>query len=77
MNWTKFVPWLQGLLAAVISAAASSITAATLAPDAFNLGAQWKRTLTLAGVNGLIAGAAYLKQSPLPETKKDENEKTS
>jgi len=58
--------WLHGLAAVFIGGAASSITAVIIKPEAFNLGAQWRETLALAGVNGLIMAAAYLKKSPVP-----------
>lgn len=78
MNWTKFIPWIQGLIAAVITGAVGTLTANGLAPEAFNMGPQWKRTVVLAFVNGLAAAALYLKQSPFTVAPKEEtNEKTN
>lgn len=68
----SILPWLKGLIAAFISAAANSLTAAVVAPESFNFGSQWKHTATLALVGGIVSAAAYLKQSPLPETQKIE-----
>jgi hypothetical protein len=56
-NWRA---WLKGFTVAVISAAASVVSGMALAPD------QWKLILKLAAIDGVKAGAAYLKQSPLP-----------
>lgn len=58
--------WLKGLLAAVIGGSANAVTVIVVDPVAFNFGEQWKKTLTAALVAGVIAGAFYLKQSPLP-----------
>ena len=56
-NWRA---WARGILVAVISAAAGVVSGMALAPD------QWKLILKLAAIDGIKAGAAYLKQSPLP-----------
>lgn len=62
MNWKL---WLQGLGAALISGAATGITAALVAPDQFNFSkAGLGKLATMCGVNALISGAAYIKQSP-------------
>lgn len=65
MTWQV---WLKGLIAAAISAGANAITATIVAPSAFNFGAQWKQTVTLTLVNGVVAAAAYLAKSPIPAT---------
>lgn len=72
MNIQAFIPWLKGLLAAFIGAAANGVTASAIAPESFNLGAQWKNTLMFAGASGVFAAAGYLKKSPLPEMKTNE-----
>lgn len=56
-NWRQ---WLKGLGVAVISAVAGFLSGLAFAPD------QWRLVLKLAAIDGIKAGAAYLKQSPLP-----------
>jgi len=58
--------WLKGLAAAFIGGGANVITVIIVDPVAFNFGEQWQKTLTAAVVGGIIAAAAYLKQSPIP-----------
>lgn len=70
----SFTTWLHGLVAAFIAGGASAITtgiaAPAINPQAFNFGAQLGPLAKLAGalfiVNGVLAAAAYLKQSPIP-----------
>ena len=56
-NWRG---WLKGLAVAMISGAVSVVSGFALAPD------RWRLVLKLAAIDGIKAGAAYLKQSPLP-----------
>lgn len=66
--------WLKGMLAAAIAGAANGVitgfAAVGIDPAHFNLQAGFRNTLTIAAVSaamsGIIAVAAYLKQSPLP-----------
>ncbi len=61
--------WLQGLLAAVISAFAGGISGMATLPTVFNFshdGLANVAKLTL--VPAVLAAAAYLKQSPLPSS---------
>jgi hypothetical protein len=66
--------WLKGMLAAAIAGAANGIitgfAAVGIDPAHFNLQAGFRNTLAIAavsaGMSGIIAVAAYLKQSPLP-----------
>jgi len=66
--------WLKGLVAAAIAGAANGVitgfAAVGIDPAHFNLQAGLRSTLGIAGVSalmsGIIAVAAYLKQSPLP-----------
>lgn len=59
--------WIHGLVAAIISAAASGVTLVIVDPSAFNFSGSGLQHLgTVCGVQALIAAAAYLKQSPLP-----------
>lgn len=62
MNWR---PWLNGLIGAIIAGVAGAVISAgadIIIGDAIN----WKKLGTVAVIAGLLAGAAYLKQSPLP-----------
>lgn len=69
MSFPKsFLPWLKGLVAAFIGASAQTITLIVVDPVAFNLGNQWKKTLTAALVAGALATTSYLAKSPIPET---------
>ena len=59
--------WIHSLVAAAISAAASGVTAAIVAPESFNFSGPGLQKLgAMCGVNALLAVAAFLKQSPLP-----------
>lgn len=60
--------WLHGLLAAFIGATASSIGPMLVAPDRFNLtsGAGVRSVFLASIISGIVAAAAFLKQSPLP-----------
>jgi len=66
--------WLKGMLAAAIAGAANGVitgfAAVGIDPAHFNLQAGFRNTLTIAavsaGMSGIIAVAAYLKQSPMP-----------
>jgi hypothetical protein len=63
--------WLKGLLAALIGAAANGVLVVVANPGTFDIysTAGWKNISTVCGATALVAGAAYLKQSPLPTTK--------
>jgi hypothetical protein len=66
--------WLKGMLAAAIAGCANGIitgfAAVGIDPAHFNLQAGFHNTMAIAAVSaamsGVIAVAAYLKQSPLP-----------
>lgn len=66
--------WLKGMFAAAIAGAANGIitgfAAVGIDPLHFNLQAGFRNTMSIAAVSavmsGIIAVAAYLKQSPLP-----------
>ncbi|HLI30100.1 MAG TPA: hypothetical protein VKV79_03240 [Terriglobia bacterium] len=66
MNWRI---WLKGLIAAVVSSAANSISVLIADPHHFNPGAVGGfRNLGLVALVSAIVGAAlYLKQSPVPK----------
>lgn len=72
MNSLK--PWLHGLGAAVIGAAATAGSAALADPQQFNFSQFFShhgliQFAKLLGIPALLAAFAYLKQSPLPENK--------
>lgn len=58
--------WLYGLTSTAISAAASSITVIAIDPLTFNFDEGLHSVLMVALVSAIIAVANYLKQSPLP-----------
>ncbi len=58
--------WIHGLISAGISAAATAISTAVVAPETFNINEGLSKLLTVAGVAGFVGVANYLKQSPLP-----------
>lgn len=67
-------PWARGLLGAIISAASGGIltglASVGVSPEHFNLQSPallLKVVLTAVIINALVGGAAYLKQSPLPD----------
>lgn len=61
-----FPVWIKGVAVAFIGGAANTITVVIVDPVAFNFGEQWRKTLVAALVGGVLAAAAYLKQSPFP-----------
>ena len=73
--WTNFQVWWRGLVAAAIAGGANGVitgfAAVGIDPQHFNLQAGLRSTLAIAAVSavmsGIIAVAAYLKQSPLPQ----------
>ena len=60
--------WLKGVVAGFIQGAAGSLTTTLVAPTQFNFTTVvgFEHVLVLAGVNGLLGMALYLKQSPVP-----------
>lgn len=60
--------WFKGLIAALIGAAANGVLVVVANPGTFDIysKAGWKNITTVCGATALVAGAAYLKQSPLP-----------
>ena len=63
---TDWKLWAKGLLSAIIGGVASSVTVVIIDPMQFNLSEGLPKLGTVALVNGMIAAALYLKQSPLP-----------
>lgn len=66
MNTTKV--WIEGLVAALIGGAANAVTVIVVDPLNFNLGEGLGKLLQVVAVGGLVAAAAFLKQSPIPKT---------
>ncbi len=58
--------WLKGLLAAVISAVASSILSSGFA-SASGSPLNWAQIGSIAGSSALVGACLYLKQSPIPD----------
>jgi hypothetical protein len=58
--------WVKGLIAAVICGAATAVTSIGGAM-AFGSPLDWKQISAVAISAGFFSGAAYLKQSPIPE----------
>lgn len=65
---SAYAPWIKGLVAAVISGAASAIVLVIVDPVTFPL-SDLSRVGTAAVVSGVVAGAAYLQKSPFPQDK--------
>jgi hypothetical protein len=58
----NFPTWARNVIAAFIYGAANAISAVAVAPETFNLGAQWKKTLAMALVGGVLSAARYLEK---------------
>lgn len=60
--------WVKGLIAAVVSAAANSISLMIASPATFNFSNGGLRNLgTVTLASALVGAALYLKQSPVPK----------
>jgi hypothetical protein len=68
----KVFLWGKGLVAAFIGGAANSVSVMIVDPVAFNLNEGVSKVGTVALVSGVVSAALYLKQSPIPEIKKDD-----
>ncbi len=77
--------WLLGLVAAFIGGGAGALSAgfsaAALDPEHFNLAGGLSQTIELMGItfliSGVVAAAAYLKQSPVPRETWTEQERSA
>lgn len=67
-NWEH---WFHGLSAAFIGGASACVSVIIVDPLKFNIHEGWKNLMEVCLVNGIVATAAYLKSSPLPESPKD------
>lgn len=63
MTWKH---WLHGLIGAAVGGGANAITVIILDPIKFNLQEGWQNLLMAVVVSGILSGALYLKQSPVP-----------
>lgn len=64
----SFQTWFHSILAAAISAAASGVTLVIVDPASFNFSSDGLKHLgAVCAVQAIIAVAAFLKQSPLPD----------
>jgi len=72
MNSTRI--WIEGLVAALIGGAANALTVSIVDPLNFNLGEGLGKLLQVVAVGGLVAAAAFLKQSPIPKAKQEGTE---
>jgi len=63
----KLKVWLKGLLAATISAAASSITVYVSDPEKFNFDSGWDNLLSIIAISAIVGAALYLMKSPVPD----------
>jgi hypothetical protein len=69
----NFRPWLKGLAAAAIHAAANTITLIIVDPLNFNATRAGLEHLGIAvSLSAGLAVAFYLKQSPLPDVKESD-----
>lgn len=66
--------WFMGLLSAVISGAATSITMVIVDPQVFNFQEGIGKVGMVALVSGIVSAANYLKQSPLPTAVENKTE---
>lgn len=65
---TNWKIWLKGLIAAVVSTAASSVSVLIADPKHFSPGiAGWRNLGLVALVSAIVGAALYLKQSPVPK----------
>ncbi len=63
-----FKAWAKGLLAAAIGGAANAVTLVIVDPLSFNGTPEGLHRLAyVTVVSGVLAGAMYLKKSPVPE----------
>jgi hypothetical protein len=63
MDWKG---WLNGFFSAVIGGGANGITVMVIDPVQFNFGDGLSQLLKVAAIGAIIAGAMFLRASPLP-----------
>ena len=66
--------WIEGLVAALIGGAANAVTVIVVDPLNFNLGEGLPKLLQVVAVGAIVAAAAFLKQSPIPQVEKEGTE---
>ena len=59
--------WIKGLVAAIVGGAANALTVIVVDPINFTLAEGFGKVAQVATVGAILAAAAYLKQSPIPE----------
>lgn len=64
LNWQ---PWLYGLVAAFIGGAAIGVPVIIVDPEHFNFHGGLKALGAIALAGGILAAAAFLTKSPLPQ----------
>lgn len=65
MNWTI---WIQGIISAAITGAATTVTTVVVAPEQFNATPEGITKIGIvAGVAAVLSVANFLKQSPIPK----------
>jgi hypothetical protein len=69
-----FKKWFYGLLSVCISSAASAVPVVIVDPMKFNLNEGLGNLLKICAVTALIHAGLYLKQSPLPGVKEEDNQ---
>ncbi len=58
--------WIQGLLAAIVSAVATSILSSGVS-SSVGSPLNWNQISVIAGSSALVGACLFLKQSPIPE----------
>jgi len=79
-GWGNCGIWLRGLVAAFVGGGSGSVTTGLTSmgidPDHFNLGTGLRHTMELMAIvfvlNGMMSVFLYLKQSPLPPIKSED-----
>ena len=71
----KVIAWLYGLIGSAINAGASAVSVMVISPNEFNFHDGFLNLLKLFGVSAIMGIFLYLKQSPLPSVKSEENKK--
>lgn len=59
--------WIKGLVAAAVGGASGSVAMLVADPSTYNLADGKEKLIAVATVNAIVAAAAYLKKSPVPE----------
>ena len=61
------MPWLKGLVAAIITGVSNAFLASVVSPETFNMTTEGLKKLGwMLLLSGALGAATYLKQSPIP-----------